>query len=348
MGNTITIGNSIYSVIEERMARGGMLLRDPDTGLLYVRKILPVYDMGVYDYLARFAPVGIPRIKSLTVISEGLEVLEEYISGETLEDIIRRTGPFEQSTAVSILKSLCLILTPLHYHKPAIVHRDIKPSNVMLSSEGSVYLLDFDAATRYDDAKDEDTILIGTHGYAAPEQYGFRASDPRTDVYAIGRLAQMLLTGELTSSEDYNGPLARIIRKSLSLDPKDRYADAAELGHAFDNSPITRSWALPGFRTRRPWKMLLASIWYFFIFAGFFISLFEEDNTNKIADVIQLLWLTSVTLTAFNYRNWLALLPFTESESKYVRIISRIAYTMIVFLIFFFLEGLALRFGPQR
>ena len=69
-----------------------------------------------------------------------------------------------------------------------IIHRDIKPSNIMITEQNHVVLLDFNAAKLYTNASTNDTVLLGTKGYAAPEQYGFGSSSPQTDIYAIGVL----------------------------------------------------------------------------------------------------------------------------------------------------------------
>lgn len=78
---------------------------------------------------------------------------------------------------------------------PPIVHRDIKPSNIILTEDGRIVLIDLNAARLDDKNRSHDTQLIGTAGFAAPEQYGFAASSPRADLYAAGILTRVLLTG---------------------------------------------------------------------------------------------------------------------------------------------------------
>lgn len=78
---------------------------------------------------------------------------------------------------------------------PPIVHRDIKPSNIILTEGGRIVLIDLNAARLDDKKSSHDTQLIGTAGFAAPEQYGFAASSPRADLYAAGILMRVLLTG---------------------------------------------------------------------------------------------------------------------------------------------------------
>lgn len=77
---------------------------------------------------------------------------------------------------------------------PPIVHRDIKPSNIILTEDGRIVLIDLNAARLDDKKRSHDTQLIGTAGFAAPEQYGFATSSPRADLYAAGILTRVLLT----------------------------------------------------------------------------------------------------------------------------------------------------------
>lgn len=88
---------------------------------------------------------------------------------------------------------LCEILEKLHSANPPIVHRDIKPSNIIITNYDHVILLDFNAAKYFTDPNTSDTILLGTKGYAAPEQYGFGSSTPQTDIYAVGILLKELV-----------------------------------------------------------------------------------------------------------------------------------------------------------
>lgn len=74
---------------------------------------------------------------------------------------------------------LCNILNALHSMTPPIIHRDIKPSNIIITSYNYAMLLDFNAAKQFSGQNESDTVLIGTPGYAAPEQYGFGSSSPK-------------------------------------------------------------------------------------------------------------------------------------------------------------------------
>ena len=109
-------------------------------------------------------------------------------------------------------------------HKHGIVHRDIKPSNVILTEDGRIILIDLNAAKFTNEFKDRDTRLIGTKGFAAPEQFGFGSSTPQTDIYALGVLMKTLLSDSVT-----NKKLSVIINKCLELNPDDRFKSVIQL-----------------------------------------------------------------------------------------------------------------------
>ena len=101
-----------------------------------------------------------------------------------------------------ITKELCQGLWVLH--SMGAVHRDIKPENVILRGSEAV-LIDFDASRLYKDESDGDTRILGTTGYAAPEQYGITQSDQRADIYSLGVLLNIMITGEHPSKKLASG-----------------------------------------------------------------------------------------------------------------------------------------------
>lgn len=91
-------------------------------------------------------------------------MIEEYISGVPLRKVLDEEGPLSQDDAVQLIRQLCGILGPLHQLTPPIVHRDIKPSNLLLTSAGTLYLVDFNSAKESSETKNQDTVLMGTAG----------------------------------------------------------------------------------------------------------------------------------------------------------------------------------------
>ena len=151
---------------------------------------------------------------------------EEYIDGTLLSDILRRVL-LSEAQAAAVARELCLGLQTLH--SLSFVHRDVKPENVMLTQQGRVVLLDLDAAAPVLGTPDTNTRLLGTAGYAAPEQFGFARCDVRADIFALGVLLNVALTGEHPSVRLAKGRLGRIVRRCTNTNAAQRYANVDAL-----------------------------------------------------------------------------------------------------------------------
>lgn len=211
------------------------LIKDADTGAIAVRKRTRCELLPLYEQLSSAHITGIPEILSLEEYNGSLTVIRQYISGKPLGQLLSEGKVFSKKEAVDIASSLCDILTAIHSLIPPVIHRDIKPSNIILSDSGELYLIDFDAARQYK-GDGEDTQHIGTHGYAAPEQYGFGETDARADIYAVGILLKELL------GENIPTDLGEVISTCTRMDPAHRYQSAAALKKALGGkkSPIKR------------------------------------------------------------------------------------------------------------
>lgn len=218
---------SEYEEIKELGSKQNVfLVKEYETGNKYVKKYLKDYDLSVYLYLYDHPVKNMPKIKKIYEGTNNLVVIEEYIYGETLEEIIHyRDMLFNQKTAMNIAIDVLEVLAELHSLEKPIIHRDVKPANVILSYDGKIYLLDMNVAKWYKEEEIQDTKLFATQYYAAPEQfgYGFSASSEKTDIYAVGVLLNEMITGRIPKEEKAEGPVWDIIEKSISLDPDLRY-----------------------------------------------------------------------------------------------------------------------------
>ena len=152
-------------------------------------------------------------------------VLEEYVQGDTLAELLMGVRLTERE-ARQVTMQLCQALHVLH--SMGAVHRDVKPENVILRGSDAV-LIDFDAARIYKDESESDTQVLGTTGFAAPEQYGIFQSDERADIFSLGVLLNIMLTGKHPSREMAAGKMGRIVRKCTMTAPEQRYQSARAL-----------------------------------------------------------------------------------------------------------------------
>ena len=200
------------------------LVRHIKTGKIYVRKDLSVYNEQVYQELIKHPVKGIPRVYCAYEENQTLTIIEDYIAGETLDDMLNDGHTFSEMEVINIGIELSELLWKLHTQKPAVIHRDMKPSNVIIAPDGHPFILDLNAS-RISIPKTEDTDLIGTKGYAAPEQYGFGSSDQRTDIYALGMLMNALLCGHFSQEISVRASkrFRRILRICTKIDPYKRF-----------------------------------------------------------------------------------------------------------------------------
>ena len=155
-------------------------------------------------------------------------VIEEFVQGDTL-DFLLKEALFSPQETKQTIKQLCQGLWVLH--SMAAVHRDIKPENVILQGTDAV-LIDFDAARLHKPEAEADTHILGTTGFAAPEQYGLGQSDTRTDIYSLGVLMNVMLTGQHPSKKLAEGRLGRIIQRCTQINPAKRYKNVLHLMEA--------------------------------------------------------------------------------------------------------------------
>ena len=155
-------------------------------------------------------------------------VIEEYIQGDTL-DFLLQGALCSPAETRKIVRQLCQALWVLH--SMAAVHRDIKPENVILRGSDAV-LIDFDAARLHKPQAEADTQVLGTTGFAAPEQYGLSQSDTRTDIYSLGVLMNVMLTGKHPSKKLAEGRIGRVIQRCTQVSPAKRYKTVLHLMEA--------------------------------------------------------------------------------------------------------------------
>ena len=207
---------------------------------------------------------GLPKVYGCRFLHGYFVVEEEYIDGISLQEMIDGGEKMSEARTRDIISSVCGTLESLH--AAGIIHRDVKPEHVMLTPEGKVYLIDLDAAMQLAPEKTSDTQLLGTAVYAAPEQFGLTRSDVRTDIYAVGILMNILLTGVHPAVEQYrSGDLAKIIAKCTEMNPASRYQDVSELLADLEHAVLSDQKA----KRRRIYKIIVSACFVPLFLLGF-------------------------------------------------------------------------------
>jgi serine/threonine protein kinase len=189
---------------------------------------------------------GVPKIFEMIEVMNKKVLIQEFIIGKTLYEVIERD--LEEKEVESVIIQLTDVVA--HAHELGVVHRDIKPENVMVRSNGTIKLLDFGAAKELKE-KEVSATVTGSRPYMAPEQI-MGKSQRRSDVWAIGVVMYVLYTGMFPFyhevekvlmdiilrvppsppskfNEALNQEVERIIMKCLEKKPEKRYPNAKAL-----------------------------------------------------------------------------------------------------------------------
>ena len=195
-------------------------------------------DKQEIEMMKRLKHPGLPSIVDVIERKDSLLIVMDYIEGRSLEDLVLEYGPLSETQVLNYAEQICDVLHYLHSQNPPIIYRDMKPSNVMLRPDGKICLIDFGAAREYKPENRSDTVLLGTKGYAAPEQYRSNGqSDARTDIYSLGATLFRLLTGEIYEGfckiqdlkPEISTGLAHIVMKCLRVLKEERYQSVLEV-----------------------------------------------------------------------------------------------------------------------
>src|SRR3954466_2460031 len=195
--------------IEARLARGGMASVYLATDVRLERRVaVKVMHSALAEdpeFVARFnrearAAARLSHPDVVSVYDQGEDdghvfLVMEYVAGATLRDVLRDRGRLPAAEAVAVMDHVLAALGAAH--AAGLVHRDVKPENVLVTADGRVKVADFGLARAIAGTTitGDDSMLLGTAAYLAPEQVRDGAADARSDVYAAGVLLFELLTG---------------------------------------------------------------------------------------------------------------------------------------------------------
>jgi len=190
--------------------------------------------------LASLDHPNIPKVLDAFSENDRHYLITEFITGSTLEDVLaRKGGRLSYDDVQKIALQALDVLQYLHSRRPPIIYRDIKPSNLMMLPDGTLKMIDFGIARHFQPSKT--ATLLGTPGYAPPEQYKGKV-DPRSDLYSLAAVLHQALTGrDPTTEPPFSFPsvlelapnvpayFARAVDLALSYDPVNRPQSAAAM-----------------------------------------------------------------------------------------------------------------------
>lgn len=306
-----------------------ILLKSTLTGEFCIQKIIPIRNLDIYKYLYKNHIPNTPIIYDIKIFDDFFVILCEYIFGSTLTDYINnifiKKIPFDDKLFYKHMHTLLNIIDKLQKSK-LIIHRDIKPDNIMIDKNNDLYLIDFDAAKFYNASENEDTHKIGTEKYAAPEQYGFGASNKSTDLYAYGKI--MSDYSSINNDDNLYKKISPIINRLLKVDFRDRYQNILSLrADLFRAEYGFLSLTIPGFRTLNFIHMTIAVAVYITVFYCTIINTYFQNNNINILSFISIMIFIFVFC---NYLNILNIVPLANSKNKIIKYLSRFLFALII------------------
>lgn len=151
--------------------------------------------------LAKLNYPGIATLYNFFRQGDDFFMVMEFVSGRTLDSIIRESGAMPWDRAVPLFCRILEAIQPAH--QSGILHRDIKPSNIMLTAWGGVKVMDFGIARVLGSARlTREGRMVGTIEYIAPERIKGSEADTRADIYSLGVVLYEMLTGHLPFESD--------------------------------------------------------------------------------------------------------------------------------------------------
>ena len=276
------------------------------------------------NLMKRLDHVALPRIVDIIDNGRTIYIVMDYIEGESLDKILKTNGAQSQEMVIEWAKQLCDVLRYLHSQTPPIIYRDMKPANVMLKPEGNLKVIDFGIAREYKQHNINDTVSLGTKGYAAPEQFGgMGQTDARTDIYCLGVTLYHLVTGQNPTEPPYelypirqwnptlSSGLEAIISKCTQPNPDDRYQNCDELMYALEHyEEMDESYKKKEKKRLRFFASTVAICIIMFISGITFLLLASSENNRDYEQKVNISTSTSYEEKVFTYKEAMKLYPY--------------------------------------
>lgn len=236
-----------YDIVEE-IGRGAMGVvfkaSDPTIGRLVAIKVLALPPAGVEGapeardiFLREARAAGRLSHPGIVAIHDALEdpetkqeyIIMEFVQGQTLEKVLLNGPPLVPERACEIIGQAAEALE--YAHSQQIVHRDLKPANILLTESGKVKITDFGIAKLAAHERTIQTVgIVGTPAYMSPEQVTGHHIDARSDLFSLGVVFYIMLTGE----KPFVGDTAAAMFKIVYEDPVLPSQIKPELGTGYD------------------------------------------------------------------------------------------------------------------
>lgn len=281
------------------------------------------------NMMKRLDHPALPRIVDIIDNGVTIYIVMDYIEGESLDKILAAEGIQSEEMVIGWAKQLCDALSYLHSQKPPIIYRDMKPANVMLKPEGNIKIIDFGIAREYKEQNLADTTVLGTKGYAPPEQYSGQ-TDQRSDIFALGMTMHHLLTGvDPRSGEAYasvrmwnpeiSEGVEAIIDKCVQPAAENRYQTCADLLYDLEHPELISK----DFKRKQKNKLaafiISAGVGLLMLITGIVCNLLSTKvSTNTYENLISVMASTSYEEKIESYKEAIEIYPYDTRAYVYI------------------------------
>ena len=322
--------------------RGISLVHEDRSGKLYVRRDLQSYDIERYKYLKKRPVAHTPGVYFLEENEGVLSLIEEYIVGESLEFLLKKKGLMDENKVIDAAQQLCLILNDFHRCKKPITGHELTAGNVKVSVNGVVSLLEMNME-KYNRPNAKVENLPAAECYAAPEKADPKADGVLMDIYSLGVLMNVLLTGKHPDEQLHEGKLTHIIRSCTAVKPEERPQSAKELRAALmavkkslgfkDRLSSWNRYLLPGFRSKNTYVSFFSLCAYpMLIYISLFLNFTGAGAFGMLSRIVFLIGVLALVLFNGNYMEIRRKLPLTKSRRKFFRALGILLYNGVILL----------------
>ncbi len=241
---------AVYEAVDTRLGQHCAIKEMSSANLLTMaeRQVAIANFEQEAEMLAKLNHPNLPRVTDHFNEGGRHYMVMEFIEGETLDKRLEIGQVLPETEVQNVAEQLTIVLEYLHSQSPPIIFRDLKPGNIMVQPDGRVKLIDFGIMRFFKPGKKQDTQLLGTPGYAAPEAYSGQ-TDARSDIFSLGITLYCLLTGKeppqdisnfqpLAELSAYSSDLSQVIMTAIKVKPGERWASATKMRQALQSISI--------------------------------------------------------------------------------------------------------------
>ncbi len=323
--------------------RGISLVQNSRSGDICMKRQLKEYDLAKYRYLKKRPVDNTPKILVLDEADGVLTIIEKYSGDDSLAFLLRKKGVMDENRVIDIARQLCVILNNYHKGKTPVSGHDLHPVNIKLSFNNIVTLMEANSES-YGEKNVKIASLPDRESFAAPEREEPNASGVLADVYSMGVLMNILLTGKHPEQQIAEGVLGPVIRRCLALSPAERFQNMGELQAALKSAKHSLSfrqrlsswkrYLIPGFRQKNSYMWYFAAMGYpMLAYICFGLQFGDQVGLGLLNRLVFFLTVLALVFFNGNYLNVQNHCPLIKSKRSFFHRLGMVVANALILLL---------------